>query len=75
MPIYEYICQECKYEFELIRPMAQADAPQTCEKCAAANIKRKISVFYAESGGNAVSGMSAPTCGSCSGGDCGSCGH
>jgi putative FmdB family regulatory protein len=30
MPIYEYVCTECKQEFELRRPMADADAPATC---------------------------------------------
>jgi putative FmdB family regulatory protein len=75
MPIYEYICLNCKHQFEAIRPMAQADAPQTCQKCGAEDIKRKISLFFAESGGKAVSGMTEPSCGSCSSGNCSSCGH
>ncbi len=75
MPIYEYICQDCRNEFEIIRPMSQADAPMACAQCGGENIKRKISVFYAESGGKAVAGASAPSCGSCSAGDCSSCGH
>lgn len=75
MPIYEYICQDCKHEFEVIRPMSQADAPLACAKCSGENLKRKISVCYAESGGKAVAGMSGHSCDSCSGGNCGSCGH
>jgi putative FmdB family regulatory protein len=75
MPIYEYICLNCKHQFEAIRSMSQADAPQTCQKCGAENIKRKLSVFFAESGGKAVSGMAELSCDSCSGGNCNSCGH
>lgn len=75
MPIYEYVCQECKHEFETIRPMAMADARQACLSCGGDKTKRKLSVFYAESGGKAVSGMSEPSCGSCSSGSCAGCGH
>ena len=74
MPIYEYICQDCQHEFELLRPMSQADAAMACARCGGENLKRKISAFYAESGGKAVAGMSEPSCGSCSGGNCAGCG-
>ena len=73
MPIYEYICQDCAHEFEAIRPMSQADVPMACGKCGGENIKRKISVFFAGSGGKAVAGMSEPSCGTCAGGDCSHC--
>jgi putative FmdB family regulatory protein len=75
MPIYEYICQDCKTEFEVIRPMKQADVPMGCAACGGENIKRKLSLFFAESGGKAVAGTSAPACGSCAGGDCSHCGY
>jgi putative FmdB family regulatory protein len=75
MPIYEYICQDCKIEFEVIRSMSQADAPMACAACGGEDIKRKLSLFFAESGGKAVAGTSAPACGSCAGGDCAGCGH
>ena len=75
MPIYEYICLNCNHQFEIIRPMAQADAPLACQKCGAEEIKRKLSMFFAESGGKAVAGISEPGCGSCSSSNCASCGH
>ena len=75
MPIYEYICQDCKHEFDALRSMSQADIAMACNQCGGENIKRKISNFFAESGGKAVSGMSEPSCGSCSGGNCSHCGH
>jgi putative FmdB family regulatory protein len=75
MPIYEYICKDCQHEFDALRSMSQADASLPCSKCGGENIKRKISNFYAESGGRAVAGMSEPGCSSCSGGNCSHCGH
>lgn len=74
MPIYEYICQECKKEFELIRPMSQADQPIPCTGCGGENVKKKLALFYAQSGGSSLAGTSAPSCGSCSGGSCSTCG-
>jgi putative FmdB family regulatory protein len=75
MPIYEYICQSCKHEFEVIRPMSQADTPVPCAACGGKHTKRKLSVFFAESGGKAVSGMSETSCNSCEGRDCSHCGY
>ena len=65
MPIYEYICGNCRKKFSQLRPMSKADSP--------------ISLFSAISrGGNgeshAVKG-SGGGCGSCAGGHCGSCSH
>ena len=75
MPIYEYVCQDCEKVFEVIRPMSQADQATACEACGGENVKRKLALFYAQSGGHAVSGTSAPACASCAGGNCASCGH
>lgn len=74
MPIYEYVCQDCKKEFEVIRPMSQADAPMTCATCGGENIKRKLALVTAMSGGHAVAGASGgAACGSCAGGHCATC--
>jgi len=76
MPIYEYTCLDCKKEFEVIRPMSQADAPVACTACGKEHVKRKLALVTAMSGGRAVSGASGGTsCGSCSGGHCSTCGH
>jgi putative FmdB family regulatory protein len=75
MPIYEYVCQDCQHEFDALRSMSQADAALPCTECGSEHIKRKISNFFAESGGRAVAGMSEPGCSFCSGGSCAHCGH
>jgi len=76
MPIFEYICLDCKKEYEILRSFSEAESPEACEECGGENVKRKLSVFYAQSGGSTVSGMggSGGGCSSCAGGNCGSCG-
>lgn len=76
MPIYEYVCLDCRNEFETIRPMKDADQPTECEKCGGRHVKRKLALAHAMSGGHAVSGTSnSYDCGSCSGGNCAGCGQ
>ena len=33
MPIYEYICPDCKTKFELMRPISRCAEPAECPKC------------------------------------------
>ncbi len=33
MPIYEYLCNKCKAQFELKRPFGEADKAAICPKC------------------------------------------
>lgn len=73
MPIYEYICLDCKSESEILRSFNEADQPMGCDECSGENMKRKLSVFYAHSGGSTLS-EAGGGCGSCTGGNCGSCG-
>ncbi len=75
MPIYEYVCNDCEKTFETIRPMSDSDATIACALCGGRHTKRKLSLFFAESGGSVVSGMSESSCDSCGGGNCAHCGH
>ena len=76
MPIYEYICLDCKTEIEILRSFNESDQPIDCDECGSDNVKRKLSLAIAHSGGSAVSGMGGGSgCNSCAGGNCGSCGH
>lgn len=77
MPIYEYMCQDCKQRFELRRSMSAADSPAACPHCGGGQTQRAISRFFTTSGATEgfSSGSSGSSCGSCGGGSCGSCGH
>lgn len=77
MPIYEYICLDCKKEYEILRSFNESDQPTDCDNCGGENVKRKLSLAFAHSGGSAVSEMSGGGgggCSSCGGGNCGTCG-
>jgi putative FmdB family regulatory protein len=76
MPIYEYICPDCKTKFELMRPISRSSEPADCPKCKhVAN--RALSRFVCRSGSEF--GTTAPIagggggCASCGGGSCSSC--
>lgn len=76
MPIYEYICQDCGKQFEMIRKMKEADSPIDCNKCYSQHVSRMISVFVSKSGENALASTGGGGgCGGCSGGSCASCRH
>jgi len=44
MPIYEYICQNCKREFEFLTRGKEAP---TCPQCKGTDLSKKFSVFSA----------------------------
>jgi putative FmdB family regulatory protein len=72
MPIYEYICLDCKQRFEVLRPMKDADEPILCAACQGEHTSRLLSVFFASSGGKVVAG-GASGCASCSSSNCATC--
>jgi len=74
MPIYEYICNECGLEFDKMRSFNDSDAPIECKKCNSIHTNRKLSIFFAQSDGKAITTGSGG-CSGCSGGSCGSCSH
>jgi putative FmdB family regulatory protein len=44
MSIYEYICKNCGKVVELLQPMGQNQAGQSCPVCGSADFVKKISV-------------------------------
>lgn len=75
MPIYEYVCTDCGTRFDALRPIREADSPIPCKQCAGLHTTRKLSVFFAQSGGRTVAGGNGDGCAGCSGGSCSSCSH
>src|SRR5258706_1859623 len=68
MPVYEYYCSHCHTKFEALRTMRQADDPIACESCESERTARVLSVFFAASGGQPLSGMAAGGSCGCGGG-------
>jgi putative FmdB family regulatory protein len=76
MPLYEYICLDCKHRFDELRPMKDADTTIRCSCCESEHTSRLISVFNAQSGGRVVAGStSASGCAGCSASSCAGCGN
>ncbi|MFP3854764.1 MAG: FmdB family zinc ribbon protein [Anaerolineales bacterium] len=79
MPIYEYLCPDCRATFELKRCIDERDEQAECPSCSGFSGSRVVSLFSAVSKGSngasrSIAGGSA--CGSCtpSPGGCASCG-
>ena len=65
MPIYEYACESCGFEFEeLARSPVEGDRA-VCPKCGAKKTTRKMSVFAAHNPAPAPSGGAMGGCGRC----------
>jgi putative FmdB family regulatory protein len=64
MPIYEYICKECRHQFEAL---VYGKEKAACPKCHATKLEPQLSVF-------AVSAKGSSSASSAAAGPCGSCG-
>ena len=61
MPIYEFVCQTCKAQFEMLVSRNQNDFE--CPHCESIQVERQLSTFGVS--------MSAPAGDPCMGGSCG----
>jgi putative FmdB family regulatory protein len=68
MPIFEYVCKECRHEFEALVFGKQA---AECPKCQSKKLTPQLSVFAVSSKGGAAS---HPSFSQRPAGPCGSCG-
>ncbi|MFC1920432.1 FmdB family zinc ribbon protein [Chloroflexota bacterium] len=74
MPIYEYVCTDCKEKFELLRPFSRADEDAECPHCDK-SAERVLSNFCCvttnESG--ETSSIGGSSCASCGSSSCATC--
>jgi len=70
MPTYEYVCEKCKHQFEvLVRTGSQKIA---CSKGKGKKVTKLFTVFGLNLGAAPEKGMSGPLC-SCGAGGCAIC--
>jgi putative FmdB family regulatory protein len=63
MPIYEYQCLSCRYEFEtLVRASSSAPA---CPRCHGTDLEKRLSTFAARTGSAAMADVAPAPCGAC----------
>ena len=70
MPIFEYVCKECRHEFEAI---VFGKQKAECPKCQSKRLEPQLSVFAVSAKGGAAS-HSSDSLSSGPAGSCGSCG-
>lgn len=61
MPLYEYICRECRHAFEVLQRMGERGDDLRCPKCSRVGADRQLSTFsgHASHGGSATASPSA----------------
>jgi putative FmdB family regulatory protein len=68
MPIHEYVCDDCRLDFE---QLVRHDQPPHCPRCGSVALTRQLSVFA--TGGGAGQAESVPALAGA--GPCGTCGN
>lgn len=71
MPLYEYVCEDCHREFELL---VRGSEKPSCETCGSEHLTKLLSVPAAHSAGSGEFGMAGrdlPAGGPCGMGGCG----
>jgi putative FmdB family regulatory protein len=56
MPIYEFICNECKDEFEELVRSISAIAEVSCPACGSPRVEKKVSLFASRVVGGVFAG-------------------
>ncbi|HEX6349789.1 MAG TPA: zinc ribbon domain-containing protein [Candidatus Dormibacteraeota bacterium] len=72
MPIYEYRCEKCSSQFDVLTSFAERDRAQVCPTCESTRTRVQVSSF-ASFGGAEGSLAMEPSAGGggCCGGSCG----
>lgn len=60
MPIYEFICKECKQPFEKLVRSAGSISTVTCPSCGSPDVQKELSVFAMKSTGASGGSYTAP---------------
>jgi putative FmdB family regulatory protein len=75
MPIYEYRCDSCTEEFEVLTRFAERDQAQVCPACESSRTHVLVSSFAFAGTGGALESMDlggqTKSGGGCCGGSCG----
>ena len=51
MPVYDYICNDCKKSFETVRTLAEHDKERiSCPHCGSKNVEQEAAAFFAVTG-------------------------
>ncbi len=71
MPIYEYRCERCGDEFELL--LASSASPARCPGCSSSRVKKRFSLFAVAGSGRQPGEARGASCGGCRSRNCSTC--
>jgi putative FmdB family regulatory protein len=71
MPIYEYRCQRCGSEFELLQ--ASIDRAACCPECGSARLKKRFSLFAVSGSARQPGQGTSASCAGCRSRRCATC--
>jgi len=75
MPIYEYRCEKCSSEFEVLTSFAERDRAQVCPTCESTRTRVQVSSFASFGTAEGAPSLGPGTLNAAGGGCCGgSCG-
>ena len=60
MPIYEYVCKECKQPFEKLVRSSSLISSVTCPNCGSHDVQKELSVFATKATSASGGSYSAP---------------
>lgn len=67
MPMYEYVCQSCGHDFEILQRMGEGAAGLACPKCGEERVEKQFSTFASSGNSTTASAGFSPGAG-CGGG-------
>ncbi|HZQ69936.1 MAG TPA: zinc ribbon domain-containing protein [Terriglobales bacterium] len=50
MPVYDYLCNDCHKEFELVLTLSEHEKEVKCPHCGSKNIEQESTAFFAVTG-------------------------
>lgn len=76
MPLYEFVCLNCRHRFEVLRVFGHADDDVSCPTCQGQEVRRLISSFFSVSKGadGTTTSLGGNACSSCAASSCATCG-
>lgn len=72
MPIYEFVCQDCRHHVELLALRKEDTVELKCPECGSGNLERVMSTVSVNTGGSSSEQKPAVENRTCSGGACSS---
>jgi len=60
MPMYEYRCQECGFEFEKMMGFSQSSKLPECPQCKSKETRKQMSVFASKASASTTASSCSP---------------